>query len=170
MPQTISLQRGQVSLSSSTSSLVFTNSASGISTRLIPGYIMMRMNSADTGITCTFGVLRNGAAVGNEAVFAIANSQGGFNSTDGFSFSPHDAALNVSYAGGTSTSQFVKAIYDGGLLCNSMYFGTSNNAYQAYYNNDVMIGPSDAIYAYFRSNAGTRTATVQYCFTLITES
>jgi len=170
MPQTISLQRGQVSASSSTTNLVFTNSASGISTRLIPGYLMILVSSADTGIVCTFGVRRNGASAGNEAVFAIANSQGSFNATSGFSFSPHDTAQNIEFPG-SNQAPLSRAIWQGGMNARGFYFGSASpNAYVAYYNNNVMIGPSDAVYVYFQSDAGTRTATIQYCFTLITES
>lgn len=171
MPQTITLQRGQISASSSSTNLVFTNSASPIATRMVPGYLGVKLNSADTGLRCVFGVRRSGASAGSECVFAIADSQGSFNSTDGFSFSPHDTANQLMGVGGGSTSTQSQAIWQGGLNAYGFYFGSSTpNAYVALKHNNVIIGPSDEIYVYFQSSAGTRTATIQYCFTLITES
>lgn len=171
MPQTITLQRGQISASSSSTNLVFTNSASGIATRLIPGYLGILVSSADTGVRCVFGVRRSGAIAGTESVFAIAFNQGSFNSTDGFSFSPHDTANQSMGVGGGSTTSQSQAIWQGGLNAYPFYYGSSTpNAFAAFKHNNVMIGPSDAVYVYFQSDAGTRTATIQYCFTLITES
>jgi len=47
---------------------------------------------------------------------------------------------------------------------------TSGAPMNAFYNTDVMLGPSDAIYcAWFDNGGGAQSAIVQYCFVLVTE-
>jgi len=171
MAQTITLQRGELSVSSNTTTLVFTNSSSGTATRMIPGYLGMKMNASDSGVSCVFGVRRSGASAGTESVFAVGRTDGSFTQVNGYSFSPHDTAMQAIGVGGSSTTSFGQAITQGGLNVGAFNFGSSTpNVSVAFKHNNVMIGPSDEVYVFFRSDSGSRTATIQFCITLITES
>jgi hypothetical protein len=58
-------------------------------------------------------------------------------------------------------------------LIQSVCFTTTTSSgapMNAFYNTDVMLGPSDAVYcAWFDNGGGGQSAIVQYCFVLVTE-
>jgi hypothetical protein len=168
MAQTITLQRGQITSTSATTTLLFTNSATGTATRLIVGYLSYLATSNDTDKFCNFGIRRSGASSGTEAVFASSSlsayGRGG-------SFSPHDTATQSIVNTVAQTNNSAKSFVNGllGAPVSSNDNANPRDLQISYYNNTTMIGPSDAVYCYYAS-ATSISAVIQYCFILITES
>jgi len=171
MAQTVTLQRGEVTLSHNTTSLVFTNGASGIATRLLIGYLSWTSNFSGVIGYCTVGVLRSGASSPN---FNIIASTEPYSSSRTVSFSPHDT---TGFTGVIGISQFFAST----ILFNETAAGigtrpssTQQNANvpaRAMYNSNTIIGPSDEVhFAWYDNGSGNRAAVIQYCFSLITES
>lgn len=171
MAQTITLQRGELTLANNTNSLVFTNGVGGIATRLVVGYLSWTSNNATVYGSCTFGVLRSGASSPNFSIIA-ACATGDARRT--VSFSPHDTA-NGWHGQATGTFEYSPVLFNSGSAgiagTPSCLSGSSNGPTRAYYNSNVMLGPSDAVYcAWFDNGGGNQSAVIQYCFSLITES
>jgi hypothetical protein len=168
MTQTITLQRGQITATSGSTNLVFTNAATGTATRLVVGYLSYKLASNTDGKYCNFGIRRSGASSGSEVVFAssVQPTYG-----NGMSFSPHDTTSQSNINFGATTASFTKS-FNGGLLGSPTQVGSGiyYNAAIAYYNNTTMIGPSDAVYCYYAEDAGIVSAVIQYNFVLITET
>lgn len=166
MTQTITLQRGSVTLASSATSLLFANSATGTATRLIIGYLSWTSDFPTVFGRCNFAVLRNGAASPNFNVFA-ANFSGGSAKT--ISYSPHDMTSGH-HGQGVSSTEHVPAFFNTntGMIGASAKAGGA--AYMAIYNKYIIIGPSDEIHvSWFDNGGGSQPAVIQFCFTLITE-
>lgn len=171
MAQTITLQRGELTLTHNTNSLVFTNGASGTATRMVVGYLSWTSNNSTVYGSCTFAVLRNGASTPNYSIFA-ATFVGDAART--MSFSPHDTT-NGWHGQATGTFEYspcLKNTLDAGIAGTPVSLSASaNGPSRAFYNPDTMLGPSDAVYcAWYDNGGGARSAVIQYCFTLITES
>lgn len=169
MAQTVTLQRGELTATHNTVNLLFTNAATGIATRMIPGYLSWTSNFANVQGCCTFGILRSGAASPNYAIFAACYPTGPFRTV---SFSPHDTAGTFGAAGGTINSVLLNNEFTAGLAGqpSSMSFFL-NTSTKAFFNPNVIIGPSDAVYcAWYDLGAGQRAGVIQYSFALITES
>lgn len=167
MAQTIALQRGEVTLSAYTQTLLFTNTSSGTATRLVVGYLSWTSNFTSVYGMCAFGVLRSGAASPNFSIFA--GTAGGPATTG--TFTPHNTGTGW-HGQGVSSTENVPALYGQGasnpIGSASLYQGSS--PIMAWYNKNVMLGPSDQIYvSWYDNGGGNRAATIQYCFTLITE-
>jgi hypothetical protein len=167
MPQTISLQRGTVTLSNNTSTLLFTATASGTATRVIPGYLSYQSDFSTVYGYCTFGILRNGASSPN---FVIIGATYPGSPARQVSLSPHDTASGW-HGQGTSTTENVPVLVQtstaGPIQTSAMNQGSP---IMGWFNRNIMIGPSDAFYCAWSDNGGgNRSAVVEYCFTLITE-
>jgi len=171
MAQTVTLQRGELTASHNTVTLLFTNAATGIATRMIPGYLSWTSNFASVSGYCTFGVLRSGAASPNYAIFAACFPAVAFRTV---SFSPHDTSGTFGAAlASVNNSVLLNNQGNAGLADTpkSMVNITSNIATKAFFNPNVIIGPSDAVYcAWYDNGGGSQAAVIQYSFALITES
>ena len=169
MPQAIALQRGQLSMSNNTTSLVFTGPSTGSATRVIVGYLSWTTSAGLANGYCTFSVLRNGSASPNYSIFAASN--GNYN-TYTTSFSPHNVRTGW-HASSTTTNENSPVLSNSsnaGLIGATCLMQTTAGPMLAFYNSDIMIGPSDAIYCSWSDNSGNaRTATVQYCFVTVNE-
>lgn len=169
MPQTITLQRGEVTISNNTSTVLFTNGSSGTATRLVVGYLGYTSDFATVYGYCTFAVLRNGATSPNFNIIAATYPSDPARTV---SFSPHDTA-NAWHGQATSTFEYSPVFRNStaGIVGASCLSASGNGPTRAFYNPNVMIGPSDVVYCGWSDNGGgNRAAVVQYCFTLITES
>ncbi|NBO56414.1 MAG: hypothetical protein EBU84_17890 [Actinobacteria bacterium] len=169
MAQTVTLQRGELTATHNTVNLLFTNAATGIATRMIPGYLSWTSNFATVFGYCTFGVLRSGAASPNYAIFAANYPSDAARTT---SFSPHDTTGTFGVALANANNSVLLYNDTAGLLnAKAIQFLTSNVASKAFFNPNVIIGPSDAVYcAWYDNGGGSRAAVIQYSFALITES
>lgn len=167
MAQTIALQRGAVTLSAYTSTLLFTNTSSGTATRMVVGYLSWVSDFNTVYGLCTFGVLRNGSSSPNFSIFA--GTAGGPARTE--TFVPHDTGTGWHGQGISSTENSIAIYNQGGatpIQSSSAYSGAA--PILAWYNKNVMLGPSDSVYvSWYDNGGGNRAATIQYCFTLITE-
>ena len=168
MAQTISLQRGQVTMTQNTQTLLFTNISSGTATRMMVGYLSWTSDNSTVYGNCAFGVLRSGESSPNFSAFAAG---GGAVARRTVSFSPSNTRTGW-HGQGVSSTEYSPLMSNGsaGLIqatCLGSNAGSPNNAY---YNTDVMLGPSDAVYCAWYDNGGTgQSAIVQYCFVLVTE-
>jgi hypothetical protein len=167
MAQTIALQRGSVTLSNNTSTLLFTNTSSGTATRLIVGYLSYLSNFPTVSGHCTFGILRSGASSPNFSMFAgtypgqLARQ---------VNFSPNDTSSGWHGTSGGPIENNPTLTNDNTGLIGASSMSVGNGPIVATYNKNVMLGPSDAIYCAWKDNGGgNRAAVIQYCFTLITE-
>lgn len=163
MAQTIQIYRGQVTMSSGTTTTLFTNTASGTATRLKVGYLGWQSNFATVYGALSLGILRNGSSN-----YVAIGSSGGSNSVRSESFIPH----NSSVTGGTTSTANLPWLNSGGITLNgynSLSQGSTPST--AYYISDVLIGPSDQIAIGWFDNGGAgRAAVVDYCIVGITES
>jgi hypothetical protein len=169
MAQSIALQRGEVTMVHNTSTLLFTNGSSGTATRLVVGYLSYTSNFSTVYGYCTFAVLRNGAASPNFSIIA-ATYPGNVSRT--VAFSPHDTA-NGWHGQATGTFEYSPVLEnpDAGIIGARCLSASSPLPSRAFYNPNVMLGPSDGVFCgWFDNGGGSRSAVVQYCFTLITES
>jgi hypothetical protein len=167
MAQTIALQRGSVTLSNNTSTLLFTNTSSGTATRLIVGYLSYVSDFSTVYGYCSFGILRSGASSPNFSMFA-GTSPG--QPARAVSLSPNDTSSGWHGNSGSGTENVPTITGDGTGLVGVSSISVGNGPIVATYNKNVMLGPSDAIYCAWSDNGGgNRAAVVQYCFTLITE-
>jgi len=171
MAQTVTLQRGELTATHNTVNLLFTNAATGIATRMIPGYLSWTSDFASVFGYCTFGVLRSGASSPNYAIFAACYPAVAFRTV---SFSPHDTSGTFGTAlANANNSVLLNNQGNAGLSTRplSKLFITSNDSAKAFYNPNVIIGPSDAVYcAWYDNGGGSQAAVIQYSFALITES
>ena len=166
MAQTVTLHRGQVTLAHNTSTLLFTSTSSGTATRVIPGYLSYQSDFSTVYGYCTFGLLRSGASSPD---FVIIGATYPGSPVRHVSFSPHDTASGW-HGSGTSTTENVPVFSNGSagpIGTSSVYQGSP---VMAWFNRNIMIGPSDAFYcSWFDNGGGNRSVVVEYCFTLITE-
>lgn len=167
MAQTVTLHRGQVTLAASTSTILFTSTSSGTATRVIPGYLAWYSDFGTVYGYCTFGILRNGASSPNFSIIA-ATYPG--TAVRQMSFSPHNTASGW-HGQGTSNSEKVPVFTNGTINPTGVGAMTEGNSTMAWFNKNLIIGPSDAFYAAWAdTGGGNRAAIIEYCFTLITES
>lgn len=167
MAQTIALQRGSVTISHNTSTLLFTNTSSGTATRVIVGYLSWTSDFSTVYGQCTFGILRNGASSPNFSIFA-ANYGGG--ATRNISFSPNDTSTGWHGQGASSIENIPVLYNDTAGIIGAYSLSGSSSPLMATYNKNVMLGPSDQIHCgWYDNGGGNRAAVVQYCLTLITE-
>ena len=168
MPQTVSIQRGEVTLAHNTSTLLFTATSSGTATRVIPGYLSYQSNFSTVYGYCSFGLLRSGASSPD---FVIIGGTYPGSPARQLSLSPHDTATGWQGSAGSSTANvpvFAQTGSAGPIWTPSMYQGSP---IMGWFNRNIIIGPSDAFYAAWFDNGGnSRSAVIQYCFALITES
>ena len=177
MAQTVSIQRGSTTITSGSAATLFTNSASGLGTRIIINQILVTAtnNSAGTrspGLT----IIINGSGVGQTPVGQVRAYQ--TNSTVVAPMFPAQYGMTVNTGNG--------------VLYTGMPIFTSATPSTAYYPQGVTggvsvttggmpqtfwIGPSDAVQCLpfdFTSGSGKSaapsTVTIRYSFTLITES
>lgn len=167
MPQTITLNRGTVTLANNTSTLLFTSPSSGTATRVMPGYLSYQSNFSTVYGYCTFGILRDGASSPD---FVIIGATYPGAAARQVSLSPHNTASGWHGSGTSSTENvpvFVQTSTAGPISAQAMYQGSP---IMGWFNKNIVIGPSDAFYcAWFDNGGGNRSAVVEYCFTLITE-
>lgn len=168
MAQTIALQRGEVTMAQNTQTLLFTNTSSGTATRMMVGYLSWTSDFSTVYGQCAFGVLRNGESSPNFATFAASS---GPVTRRMVSFSPSNTRTGWHGQGVSATEYSPLMSNDSAGLVQSTPFGsTTSGPYNAYYNTDVMLGPSDAVYcAWYDNGGGNRSAVVQYCIVLVTE-
>ena len=166
MAQTIALQRGQVTMSQNTSTLLFTNTSSGTSTRMMVGYLSYTSDFSTVYGACSFSILRSGESSPNFSTFAASTVGSAARS---ISFSPSDTRTGW-HGSGTSTTEYSPIFVNQGQAGLLAAFSLSSNLFRATYNNDVMLGPSDAVYcSWYDNGGGGQSAIVQYCFVLTTE-
>lgn len=169
MAQVIAIQRGALSMTHNTTSLVFTGPSTGASTRIMVGYLSWTSNNASVYGYCTFSVLRSGASSPNYASFAASYPSDAARTV---SFTPHDTRTGWHGPSGGSVEQSPILFNQGtaGLLGASCLSSSTNGPARAWYNTDILIGPSDAIYcSWFDNGGGSKAATVQYCFVTVNE-
>lgn len=173
MAQTLVLQRGEVTASQNTTTLLFTNTASGTATRMVVGYLSWASDFSTVAGRCTFGVLRSGEVSPNFTIFA--GSSGGTSSSFNrfITFLPSDHTS--SWHGNINNAQ------ENSVIMHSNSAGT--NAFKNYsclvtfgggsaarYTTDVMLGPSDEVHVSWNDNGGNnRAAVIQFCILLVTE-
>lgn len=168
MAQTIALQRGEVTLSNNTSTLLFTNTSSGTSTRMMVGYLSFASNFSSVAGGCTFGILRSGESSPNFSLFA--GSAGYYNRFVTFSPSNTRSGWHGNSGGANENTPFMNSDGTTPLISGSCLSLSNNPARVAWYNTDVMLGPSDAVYCGWSDNGGgNRAAVIQYCIVLVTE-
>jgi hypothetical protein len=167
MAQTIALQRGEVTLSSGTNTLLFTNTSSGTSTRMMVGYLSWTSNFATVYGSLGFGVLRSGESSPNFSMFA-ATGAAAYKRT--VTLSPSNTRTGW-HGQDTSNVEYSPLMSnDSAGLIGATSLGPINGSpYNGFYNTDVMLGPSDAIYCGWKDDGSSRAAIVQYCFVLVTE-
>lgn len=169
MPQVIAIQRGALSMTHNTTSLVFTGPSTGSATRIMVGYLSWTSNNATVYGYCTFSVLRSGASSPNFSVFASTYPAGPSRT---MSFSPHNTRTGW-HGSSTGTNEFSPCLYNpssAGLIQSVCLSENTNGPNRAWYNSDIMIGPSDAVYcSWYDNGGGARAATVQYCFVTVNE-
>jgi hypothetical protein len=168
MPQTIALQRGQVTLAVNTSTLLFTNTASGTSTRMMVGYLSWTSDFNTVYGSLGFGVLRSGESSPNFSIFAAS---GGPTPRRMVTLSPSNTRTGW-HGQGVSATEYSPLMSNtsAGLIGATPFGSSTSGPYNGFYNTDVMLGPSDAIYCGWKDNGGTgQSAIVQYCFVLVTE-
>lgn len=168
MAQTIALQRGEVTMSNNTNTLLFTNTSSGTSTRMMVGYLSWTSDFSTVYGTLGFGVLRSGASSPNFSMFA---ANGAPNPRRTISFSPSNTRTGW-HGQGVSSTEYSPLMSNGaaGLIGSTPFGSSTSGVYNAFYNTDVMLGPSDAVYCGWLDNGGgANPAIVQYCFVLVTE-
>lgn len=169
MAQVIAIQRGALSMAHSTTTLVFTGPSTGTSTRVIVGYLGWTSNNATVYGYCNFSVLRSGASSPNYAMFAGTYPADAARTV---SFSPHDTRTGWHGSAGSTTenSPILWNQSTAGLVGGTCLSTSGNGPNRAWFNSDILIGPSDAIYCtWFDNGGGSRTATVQYCFVTVNE-
>lgn len=169
MAQIIALQRGSVSIAHNSTTLLFTGPSTGSSTRLIVGYLGYICDFTFVNGYCTFSVLRSGAASPNYTMFAATYPAVPAKLV---SFTPHNT--RTGWHGNTNTttenSPVLFAPNVAGINQAQCHSESANGPMRAFYNSDIMIGPSDAIYVSWFDNGGSaRTANVQYCFLTVNE-
>jgi len=167
MAQTVTLHRGQITMSNNTTSLLFTATSSGTATRVIPGYLSYQSDFSTVYGTCSFGILRSGASSPDFVI--IGGTYAGAPARQ-LSLSPHDTASGW-HGNGTSTTENVPVLIQTGtagpIQLTAMQQGSP---IMGWFNKSIIIGPSDAFYCSWNDNGGgNRAAVVEYCFTLITE-
>jgi hypothetical protein len=168
MPQTIALQRGEVTLSNNTNTLLFTNTSSGTSTRMMVGYLSWTSDFSTVYGSLGFGVLRSGASSPNFSMFA-ATGGAGYRRT--VTLSPSNTRTGW-HGQDISTVEYSPLMSNSsaGLIGATPLEPVVGSPYNGFYNTDVMLGPSDAVYCGWLDNGGgARAAIVQYCFVLVTE-
>ena len=168
MAQTITIQRGKVTLTSGSTTLLFTNGATGTASRLITGHLTISStNLIQPAIG--FAVLPSGLSSPDYSVFAgtIASAAARL-----FSATPHDAGGQ--FYNTTSNFAVQPTFYNDTLniqVIRSMATTTASAIpTRFYYNTNVMIGPSDAIYVGYTDISAANSANVIYNFVIITES
>lgn len=167
MAQTVTLHRGQITMSHNTTSLLFTATSSGTATRVIPGYLSYQSDFSTVYGYCSFGILRDGASSPDFVI--IGGTYPGAPARQ-VSLSPHDTASGW-HGSGTSSTENIPVLVQTGtagpIQQQSMWQGTP---IMGWFNRKIMIGPSDAFYcSWYDNGGGNRAAVVEYCFTLITE-
>lgn len=168
MAQTIALQRGEVTMSQNTTTLLFTNTSSGTSTRMMVGYLSYTSDFGSVYGACSFSILRSGASSPNYTTFA-ATYAGGAARTVGFSPSNTTTGWHGnSGSGSENTPVFINQGQAGIIAAFSL--AQVGGPFKAMYLNDIMLGPSDAVYcSWYDNGGGSRSAVVQYCLVLVTE-
>ena len=168
MAQTIALQRGQVTMTQNTQTLLFTNTSSGTATRMMVGYLSWTSDNSTVYGACSFGILRSGESSPNFTAFAAG---GGAAVRRMVSFSPSNTRTGW-HGQGVSTTEYSPLMSNTSAdLIGSTCLGSNvGSPVNAYYNTDVMLGPSDAVYCgWYDNGGGGQSAIVQYCFVLVTE-
>jgi len=160
MAQTLALYRGQITASSGTNTTIFTNSASGIATRLRIGTVAWYSDNSAVVATATIEVLQSGSTYASLiGVFKGVNMKQG-------TFLPSNDIKFYSVTGGSVTSLW-------GVATNPVnaenLSALGSNGSGGYFIQDVIIGPSDVIRIGWNENSA-RSATISYLFTTITES
>lgn len=176
MPQTISLVRGTATVTGNGTNSVtlFTNSASGIATRVIPNqlavcgastalsYVSGTLSISGSASETVIGVTALNSTIGTDCLFFIPSQGSGANVSSSVSgvFSVNGYFPVTSFGSRRTNSSSVSSGLDSNILPNSFW-----------------IGPSDSLImrAFFYTNVGKggnvpSTVTVRYSFTLITES
>jgi hypothetical protein len=189
MSQTVALQRGSTSVTANGADYAnFFTQSGGTATRVIlNGIGLFTQTGTDYQIFCALLVKSAGSSTN---VFTIGAKSFGNTSTPGFDFSPADGiADNVSGYAPTSTSaignklaiagmsSFTGATFGGSTFSQFMSItggGSSTTLSGGQFNyssvpRDFWIGPSDVV-AMKLIGGNTRTFTIAYSFTTITES
>lgn len=168
MAQAIALQRGEITMSNNTNALLFTNTSSGTATRMMVGYLSWTSDFSTVYGSLGFGVLRSGESSPNFSMFAAT---GGASPRRMVTLSPSNTRTGW-HGQGVSSTEYSPLMSNtsAGLIGSTPFGSTSGSPYNGFYNTDVMLGPSDAVYCGWVDNGGgARAAIVQYCFVLVTE-
>lgn len=170
MAQTVSIQRGEITMTHNTTSLLFTSTASGTASRVIPGYLSWIASGGTVAGHGSIGILRSGEVSPNFVLIAAS-----YPSTLArtMSYSPHDTATGWGSISGVNTanSPILVNPNNAGPIQSQSMFQSGSGANMAWFNKYIVVGPSDAFYCGWFDNSGSaRSAVFQYCFTFITES
>lgn len=181
MPQTISLQRGTTSIvaNGTNSVTLFTNSASGIATRVILNQLVWQ-NASVSSNNSTFVLFHRSSGGYDSIIGFIRTSQG--NTYQSGQFNPGNT-MPVMNQVGTVSVNMPMASFMTTMNASTMSSDSTQNlnisvpsssTVQNMMPNNFWIGPSDSLFikSNFINNDSGQTATlsVGYSFTLITES
>jgi hypothetical protein len=189
MPQTVSLVRGTTSVSGDGTSSVtlFTNSASGIATRVIVNQLTFYINTAPNSSAMTINLYHQSSGGFNSIIGQIANTAGTPPRTEQWSLGND---LQTSAASGTTTPVITGTKYAMGAFSGSsgtdvlsfsadtarIQLSNSGVSYLRQCPQNFWIGPSDILRIKSRwtipggKGGSPATVSIGYSFTLITES
>lgn len=177
MPQTISLVRGTTTVTGNgtTFATLFTNSASGIATRVIVNQLAMSGSSNGSGSYVAGSVYNNAVGAGETQIGAFYRGTAG-TSASLYSFFPSNTLSNslATSASGNMGTAGAPTLFNGFAYIQQNTQSTERS--YCLLPQTFWIGPSDAIrmtsYMYTAGGKGGSPATVtlRYSFTLITES
>ena len=164
MAQTVALYRGEITLASPAVSTIFTNTSSGIATRLRIGWLSwatatsvtptslrLTLYVAPVGLTYSTVIAATRVVATGTSRFGAAVPMAGNPSSD-------TAIYALSFTGSDPNPGFTT--YD--------FQSTSFN--KTYYIQDTIIGPGDLIKVGWSEAISSTSAVISYCFSTITES
>lgn len=166
MAQIIALRRGEVTIANYGTTLLFTGPSTGSATRLMVGYLSWTSNNSPVYGYCTFSVKRSGSSYYVPFGATYNGSQARTQS-----LTPHDTRTgwNGNSSSNISQTPVLINLNSAGLI-GAQGMTSSGGISRAWYNSDVMIGPSDEVYCSWVDNGGSGfSAVVQYCIVTVNE-
>jgi hypothetical protein len=164
MAQTVALYRGEITVASGSVSTIFTNTSSGIATRLRIGWLSwatatsvtapalrLTLYVAPVGLTYSTVIAATRSVATGTYRFGAAVPMVGNPSVDTVIYGQSFSGSDVNPASAT---------YD--------YQNTSFN--KIFYIQDTIIGPGDLIKVGWSESVSSTSAVISYCFSTITES
>lgn len=180
MTQTISIVRGNTTVTgdNSTRVVLFTNSATGFATRVIPNYFTIGSNNSIIGSSSGYLELINQAQATTFGIIAYHFSSPA--SSGEISLFPQNSTTQTTIANINNNTTNSRQFYSGQFISNGAIpeaFGaTTSGSRGSFMPSNFYIGPSDQLRVYGSARAmqgksnTPQTITVRYSFTLITES